>query len=169
MKTIELECNYCKSPIIKELREYKRQNKKHNNCAKFFCSKECISKGRDYTNVIRAAKINLLNAFLKENKKFRTIDVLSIFRSYIRGIKEIIKIYNKKEKFKTTDLTSEYLKQLWENQKGICPLTGVELIMAKAIGKEKNKGSNPYNASLDRIDSSKGYVQRQCKIYSIYG
>lgn len=41
--------------------------------------------------------------------------------------------------------------------------------MAKAIGKEKNKGPNPYNASIDRIDSSKGYIQRKCKIYSIYG
>jgi hypothetical protein len=33
------------------------------------------------------------------------------------------------------DITAEYLKQLWENQKGICPFTGWGLILPKDTAK----------------------------------
>lgn len=166
MNTIEIECHTCKILFSKELREYKRQNKKHNNEAKFFCSKKChnillINNGAKH--LYKYCKINY-ELYLKDKVLIRVLDEYSLFRGFIRGAKT----RSKKNKYEF-DLTLEYLKRLWEDQKGTCPLTGVELIMAKALGKEKNKGPNPYNASLDRIDSSKGYIQRKCKVYSIYG
>jgi hypothetical protein len=56
------------------------------------------------------------------------------------------------------DLDIIYLKELWEEQKGICPLTGWELILPNDTKKAFNT-SDPRNASLDRIDPSKGYVR----------
>jgi hypothetical protein len=49
------------------------------------------------------------------------------------------------------EVTKEYLWQLYEQQNGKCALTGLEIIFA-------DKTTEPNEASLDRIDSSKGYV-----------
>lgn len=61
---------------------------------------------------------------------------------------------NAKKRFKEFNLTLEDLKQVWEQQKGICPYTGLKLELP-TYSKCKNIW---YRASLDRIDSSKGYV-----------
>lgn len=73
-------------------------------------------------------------------------DQYTPFRYYFRNAKKRLKDFN---------LTLEYLKQLWEEQKGICPYTGIQLCLAEY----KANHNNPiYTASLDRIDSSKGYI-----------
>lgn len=56
------------------------------------------------------------------------------------------------------DLTIEYIKQIWDDQNGICPLTGWALILPQGTAKGWET-SDPSNASLDRIDPSKGYVK----------
>lgn len=53
------------------------------------------------------------------------------------------------------DLTVENLKNLWDGQVGKCPYTGLEMRLAPAWRQRK---FSPYSVSLDRIDSSKGYV-----------
>jgi len=53
------------------------------------------------------------------------------------------------------DLDWNYLVSLWYSQKGLCAKTGVP--MTGKSGSQKSK--NPYRASLDRIDNSKGYVK----------
>lgn len=50
------------------------------------------------------------------------------------------------------DLTQEYLWELYQQQSGKCALTGDELIFGETCRDSKR------TASLDRIDSSKGYV-----------
>ena len=50
----------------------------------------------------------------------------------------------------------QYLKHLWELQNGTCPITGRQLIL-RTHNYKQIKG--PYIASLDRIDSSKDYVE----------
>jgi len=52
------------------------------------------------------------------------------------------------------DLDEEFLKKLWTNQNGLCEFTGYPLEFTKAP-----ETKNPYQASLDRIDSSKGYTK----------
>ena len=54
-----------------------------------------------------------------------------------------------------TDLTDEYLCQLWKQQNGRCVWTNKP--MSIHVGQPDNNGL--YAASLDRIDSSLGYVQ----------
>lgn len=48
-------------------------------------------------------------------------------------------------------LTIEYIEQLFQEQDGRCALTGVDISLPSGTGE--------YTASLDRIDSSKGYVE----------
>lgn len=50
------------------------------------------------------------------------------------------------------DLTIEYIGDLFEKQKGICVYTGEKLTL------KKNTKDTSQTASLDRIDSTKGYV-----------
>lgn len=54
------------------------------------------------------------------------------------------------------DLDVEYLKDLWERQKGVCPYTGIKMGLPRNI---KEKQFIPDAPSIDRIDSSKGYVK----------
>jgi hypothetical protein len=59
---------------------------------------------------------------------------------------------------KDCDLSLEFLKTLWEKQKGICPITGWQLVLPHHSAKRLNK-RNMYAASLDRIDCSQGYLK----------
>ena len=99
----------------------------------------------------------------------KTIELLKLNKiktyrtDYNNAIKVILtndktKLYtykNSKKRFKDFNLTLEYLKQLWEEQKGICPYTGIQLCLAEY---KANHNDPIYTASLDRIDSSKGYT-----------
>lgn len=55
------------------------------------------------------------------------------------------------KKGKDHNITQEYMEDLWRQQNGRCALTGDEMTMV-VNGEAKKKGS------IDRIDSSKGYV-----------
>ena len=60
------------------------------------------------------------------------------------------------------DLTKEYLKTLWEKQKETCPLTKWKMIMPNNSQEWAKKADEPESirrASLDRINSNKGYTQ----------
>lgn len=53
------------------------------------------------------------------------------------------------------NLTLKYINELWNIQKGKCPYLGIDLIPSNWDGI-----SDPiHTASLDRIDSSKGYIE----------
>jgi hypothetical protein len=63
-----------------------------------------------------------------------------------------IRIKNRaQKKEKEFDITLEYISELFDKQNGKCALSGVDLIFYED-GKPKQ------TASLDRIDSSKGYI-----------
>jgi len=56
------------------------------------------------------------------------------------------------------NLDLEYVKELWDDQGGICPFTGWSLQLPVSTRGFAN-GRLPRNASLDRIDASKGYTK----------
>lgn len=64
-----------------------------------------------------------------------------------------------------TDLTLEYLQTLWETQRGICPFTGWSLILPHNTNGWGE--ATPKNASLDRIDNTKGYVQGNVRYIAV--
>lgn len=51
------------------------------------------------------------------------------------------------------DITKQDLYDLWDNQQGKCALSGIEMTYIS------NCGRIPTNVSVDRIDSSKGYIK----------
>jgi len=63
-----------------------------------------------------------------------------------------------KSRGETTDLTLEYLKEIWENQKGLCSYTNIKMEMPRSSQDEDIKKS-PTKLSLDRIDPNIGYIQ----------
>ena len=133
-KLIQLTCDNCGKLYDKPITEYNRniRLKRHN-----FCSRSCALK---YSNKINKRKGNP-QYLIADNRK----DEFTPFRYYLRNVRNRFKFFN---------LTLEYLKELWEEQKGICPYTGLQLQLATYT---KNHNNPIYTASLDRIDSSKGY------------
>lgn len=67
-----------------------------------------------------------------------------------------IKAHAKRRKIKF-ELNKEYLWSVFSNQKEMCALTGLKLTFPTSHN-EMKRGVG--NASLDRIDSSKGYVEK---------
>jgi hypothetical protein len=66
-----------------------------------------------------------------------------------------------------SNLTLNHLKEVWDRQAGICPYTGWNLILpASKIGFGEFSKS-PKRASLDRIDSAKGYEIGNVQFVSI--
>lgn len=80
---------------------------------------------------------------------------------------KIIKLRSKK-KDKPHDLDAQFLYDLWNSQQGICPLTGWKLnLPPNSRTWSKDKPFSPYSASLDRIDSSIGYVRGNVRFISV--
>jgi hypothetical protein len=151
-KNITLQCANCNKDFDKSAKEHRRQLKKGNDV--FYCGLSCVCKKRNENN---PPKGNVNN--FKGNIGV-PCDEYSSFRWYVlRGE------YRGRKKGYGCDLTVEHLKLLWEQQKGICPLTGWKLILPKNTRKAWAEKST-YNASLDRIDNNKGYMQGNVRFIS---
>lgn len=55
------------------------------------------------------------------------------------------------------ELSVEYLQNLYNYQKGKCIYTGLDIVIGKSLNSTKDRIEN--TASLDRIDSLKGYIE----------
>lgn len=65
------------------------------------------------------------------------------------------------------DLTKEDLYEVWNKQKGICPFTGVKLIIPTHTKTNKKIRINSlYRASVDRIDNKVGYTKNNIQFVS---
>jgi len=60
----------------------------------------------------------------------------------------------KKRKWEST-LTLQDLQNLWDKQNGLCAITDLSMLLRAIPEGHKN---DPYSPSIDRIDSSKGYI-----------
>lgn len=134
MTTITLVCPNCSKSFDKEQKEITRQKKRGKT--QFFCSLKC--SGSFYgTEHLQADSVKK-KAQAARSQVARKIPCP--FRECIRRAKF---------RGKLEDITIESLRTVWENKKGKCAVTGVDL---------KFDSKNPnYLASLDRIDSTKGY------------
>ena len=143
MQMIELVCEQCGKKFQRYLKEYTRCQKRGLHVA---CGRTCGAILRNH----KCSKGNLNNLNNPGNRQ----DEYSAFRYYVS------KAYSRqrKELYGESDITVEYLKALWEQQKGICPYTGHEMELPYNTQDHHIKGL-PIRASLDRIDSSKGYIQ----------
>jgi hypothetical protein len=152
MKKIEsIKCYYCGKDVVKLTSEIKRRKKLGKT--KFYCNNSCAGKNKiahlkDYQNNF------------KKTKYIRKPDQYSNFRWYIKNIAK-----NSKKRKQDYDIDLEYLDKLWQDQKGICPFTKEKLeLKTHNYNKVLNK---PYQASLDRIDNTKGYIKGNVRFVAL--
>ncbi|MBW4510921.1 MAG: hypothetical protein KME64_31050 [Scytonematopsis contorta HA4267-MV1] len=99
------------------------------------------------------------------HKKFITgvsRDKYSPFRRHHR-----LAIHRTKTNGKQCTVTLEYLKEIWDNQCGRCVYTGWKLDNPETTNAWSNHKLHPKTASLDRIDSSLGYVFGNVQFVSV--
>jgi hypothetical protein len=141
MDTVELTCNRCGTSFLKPRKEHSRRLKA--GATKFYCSRSCNtivnnSKPGRHRDVTRLKADNRRDEFTP----FRWFLARARARQADKGL---------------TDLDVECLKALWDLQEGRCPLTG--WAMSLPMGTSGFESRAPQNASLDRIDNSKGYLR----------
>lgn len=142
-KMISLVCDNCGKEFERRLAEHKRNAKLGRRVA---CGRKCQGS-------------LIIGNIPKESIKYDHLipgsqpDEFSMFRPFIKGIKTRVG----ERPTKAGDIDLLYLKELWESQGGICPFTGWKLKFLETTGHKLTL--TPDRASLDRIDSSKGYVK----------
>lgn len=148
MATITLNCPICGTDFQKSKKEHTRRTKA--GFSVFYCSLRCagVVNAKNFPAgwITSAENIQLLkqNAAIAAvlNRKYPIED--QPFYEYYRRAK-----MRKKQTF---DLTVGYLRELWSSQNGRCVLSGIPLKHP-----EETQDLNVMG-SLDRKDSSKGYV-----------
>jgi len=138
-------CKTCKKDFLSKTR--------HKDCSKCRYNK---SKGicPDCGCIISKQAIRCLICYKKSIKGVKTpLDEYTGFREFINRAK-------RRNRF--GDITLDDLLDVWNNQKGICPYSGVNLVLPSY----SNKNNQIYVASLDRIDSSKKYSKGNIQFVS---
>lgn len=146
-----IKCDHCGKNFEKENRYINSAIKKNR---KQYCSRTCsgiknLEKGKENLKKWNSSELNKEHMRSISRNRF---DEFSPFRTLMKSCR------NRKNKDFNLDLP--YLKDLWEKQKGKCALTGVDL-------KLKNSSNKNYQASIDRIDSSRGYIKGNVRFTSV--
>ena len=126
-ETKELQCEYCGKTFTKEV--WQIENPRNNSTANL-CSRKCNG---DYASRIKYGDTIGYGFYASSARK--------------RAVKKGFEF----------DLDAQYLKDLFESQKGLCAISGLPV-----MHNTKNRtmaAKSPYYASVDRIDSSKGYIK----------
>jgi hypothetical protein len=161
MNKVLVKCSYCNKDVQKVKCEYNRSIKLGR---RFYCSLSCSAK---HGNILFPRNGNINNFHGIQGK---VQDELSPFRYHMKIIR-----YRAKQK-SVTNITTEYLKQLWEEQDGICPYTGWKLVLpTKGVAGWKEdtykasaqNGGRIARASIDRINSDLGYIKGNVQFVAV--
>lgn len=139
-------CKSCCNNFEKNVKEINRSIKLGREQ---YCSRSCA--GKSVANINHLRNVNPLDA--SNLKKYTRADKYSSFKTHLRRIKNRNKDYN---------VTLEDLSEQWDKQNGVCIYSKVKL-MHPVTG----FNSHIYTASVDRIDSSLGYIKENIQFISI--
>ena len=146
---ITITCDHCGKEFLKPLSEYKRNKSlgRHN-----FCSRSCACK---YNCCHRSQK--MIEHSHSEKNKQHLLSVNSTIYLYEKFPEKRFSYFlrNCRKRFKECTITLNDLQEQWNKQKGICPYTGISLIIPTYT---KHHNDPIHSASVYRIDSSKGYI-----------
>jgi hypothetical protein len=144
-KLTEFVCDHCGNLEKKPTSEYNRNIKLNR---KNFCSRSC-----SFTYGKKVGKIKPKPTYNISEHSGNKKDSYTPFRYTFRCAQK---------RWKDFDLTLNDLKEQWELQKGICVYSKFNLELPKGT----KKIHYSIRASLDRIDSSKGYVKGNIQFVS---
>lgn len=141
---VRLHCAQCGKVVLRPKKEYDRQVRKGRD--KFFCTHSC------HYNFYGLSNPNPQNLHANNRR-----DGFTPFRWFLLRVR--YRAGSKNQLREPSDLTLDYLKDLWSKQGGACPFTGWLLNLPLSTAGSWEDPGSPRNASLDRIDDTKGYVQ----------
>ncbi|MBE9211440.1 hypothetical protein IQ247_01690 [Plectonema cf. radiosum LEGE 06105] len=144
----------CQKKFNKRIAEFKRSERLGRL---HFCSKSCFGKFKGLTNF--GDKANKDTSYLRNIIRR---DEYSPFRNHLKVMKKSAK-HRKHE----CSVTLADLKQLWEKQQGICPYTGWNLVLLPSTTDYQNTILTIDRASVDRIDSSLGYIPENIQFVAV--
>lgn len=136
----EVKCYYCNNIFKKDGSEIRRNNKLGKG---HYCSLICA----------RAGRVPNINGNVKVLKSDNRKDKYTGLREHLSRVKTRKKEFN---------ITLDDLLETWEKQKSVCPYTGIKLLHPK----DAKSHNIMYKASLDRIDSSLGYIKGNIQFIS---
>lgn len=151
MAKSKIKCNACEKEFLKDNREINRNKRVGRNN---YCDSKCAAK---------ITKKNLQSPKCLENHKWNHLDPKNRIDEYTPFRHTFKKINNKGRK--RCEVTLQNLKEQWEKQLGICPFTGYRMVLK--TNSTSGLGATPYDASLDRIDNSKGYEIGNIRFISV--
>jgi len=126
---VKIQCAYTKEWFWKYKSEYIRKKRSNPNCPFY---KDLKAKAAAYQ------------------------DKYTPFRYFMmRACKKRVSTGSRRKEFKDFDVTLEYLYELWGEQGGICPYSGLKMTLPQTRDMLRD---SPFCASLDRTDPKKGYV-----------
>lgn len=143
MKTVKTKCKWCQKEFEKTKSEYNRSKKLNRP---HFCGLACTAL---YRNKNWSSEDRKRQCYPIKKHSNNARDEYSPFRKFLQKGRASLLIHK-------CDIDVVYLKELWEKQNGICPYTGIKMILPETT---THNVRSPKKASLDRIDSSKEYVR----------
>jgi uncharacterized C2H2 Zn-finger protein len=154
-KTILLICGNCGKEFFKSTKEYTRHLKKGRN--RFFCSRSCACLKKNEENPPKGNPDNFKN-YDRDNRKRK----FNPFKKFVNQCKSRNKRTNP---LREINISEKHLKKIWEDQNGICPFSGLHLLLP--TNSSGTLDFNPNNASVDRIDNGLGYVENNVRFVSV--
>ena len=151
-KKIILTCGICDTSFEKLLKEHKRQINK-NPDRLWYCSLSCAGI-KNKNSLGKHLAVGNPKSLVSNNRRTK----LTEFKWFMRVIRQRSKAFN---------IDEAYLKTLWEGQGGKCPLTGWDLTLPKHSCDWYSDDNKHVRASLDRIDSSKGYIKDNVRFIAV--
>lgn len=136
-------------------KEYRRSVKGKKTLQLYLSTK----KGKAIKKKANIASQNRIFELFKKGKRER------FWRNRLKDLK----FYSKRRNIKF-NLNIDDLEKIWINQKGLCALTGVELMPGKNLKdlKKNNTYSSSKLLSFDRIENNIGYLKSNLRFVSNY-
>jgi len=149
MSKVIVECTTCGKQFERAKKEVTRSQKIGR---KTYCSRSCSGKANQHS--LGKHHGNGITTHLNAGNR----------RTPQTPFKWFMKNVNNRNK--EVDIDIDYIMELWDKQKGTCPFTGWRLELPKNSSVFAD-GNRVRRASLDRIDSNKGYVKSNVRFISV--